>query len=395
MQNLTLTITQLNTYIKQIIDAEDLISNVTVCGEISNYKVSNGNAYFDLKEDGAQISCIKFGEAFSQFKNGDLVQVSGKLNYHVKLGRLTFVVNKIQSHGMGELYKRYLELKENLEKEGIFDDRFKKPIPRFPQKIGVVTSETGAVIRDILHVRKKKNINTCVYIFPSKVQGVGAENDIVKGIRFFDNDFPVDIIIVARGGGSFEDLAPFNTEVVARAAFECKTPIISAVGHETDFSLLDFAADFRAPTPSVAGEVAFFDYRNEVNNVLSNIESINYFMKKQLQNVKYRLESVVQLETSNIENRILSQLSNLKLCLEKVGFSVDNIITSKKVNLDKTISKIQENNPLNILSKGYSKISKNEKVVASVQVLNVGDEIKLSLKDGEIMARVEEIRSDE
>ena len=395
MQNLTLTITQLNTYIKQIIDAEDLISNVTVCGELSNYKVSNGNAYFDLKEDGAQISCIKFGESGQVFKNGDQVQISGRLNYHIKLGKLTFVVNKIQAHGMGELYKKYLELKEQLSNEGLFDEQYKKQVPRYAQKIGVVTSETGAVIRDILHVRNKKNPNTCVYIFPSKVQGVDAEYDIVNGIKFFDNDFPVDIIIVARGGGSFEDLAPFNTEVVARAAFKCKTPIISAVGHETDFSLLDFASDFRAPTPSVAGEVAFFDLKHEVNNILSNIESINYFMKKQLQGTKHNLELVLQSEASNIQNRIERGLSSLKLNIEKISYGVENFVNFNRTNLDKLITKIQENNPLKILSKGYSKISKNNIIVSSIDDVMIGDKIELSLKDGEIEALVENKRRNE
>ena len=364
MQNLTLTITQLNTYIKQIIDAEDLISNVSVYGELSNFKVSNGNAYFDLKEDGAQIACIKFGEQISSFKNGDRVQVTGRLNYHVKLGRLTFVVNKIQAHGLGDLYKKYIELKEKLEKEGVFDDRYKKSIPMFPKKIGVVTSETGAVIRDILHVREKKNKNTAVYVFPSKVQGVGAEDDIVKGIEFFSKDFPVDVIIVARGGGSFEDLAPFNTEAVTRAAFNCSIPIISAVGHETDFSLLDFASDFRAPTPSIAGEVAFFNFYEQVQKIQMNIESIKYFMDKKLKNEKLNVINMINQMSSNIENFSISQLTRVKLLIESNNYTVEKIKTNYINKLEKLITIIEQNNPLSILKKGYAKLSIDNKIIS-------------------------------
>lgn len=388
MQNLTLTITQLNTYIKQIIDAEDLISNVSVYGELSNYKVSNGNAYFDLKEEGSQISCIKFGEVVGLFKNGDRVLVTGKLNYHIKLGRLSFVVNKIEAYGMGDLYKKYLELKEKLASEGIFDERYKKQIPRYPKKIGVITSETGAVIRDILHVRQKKNPNTSVYIFPSKVQGIGAEDDVVRGIKFFENEFHVDVIIVARGGGSFEDLAPFNTEVVARAAFECKTPIISAVGHETDFSLLDFASDFRAPTPSVAGEVVFFDYESEVKKILNCIESVKYFMDKKISAIKSSTELHVQWLTSSIEGLYLKKLSELKVLDNELQNLIDKIFINKKNKLENLLTSIQENNPLNILSKGYSRLSKDNKTVSSVNQVETGDELIISLKDGEVTAKV-------
>jgi len=388
MQNLTLTITQLNTYIKQIIDAEDLISNVSVSGELTNFKISNGNAYFDIKEEGAQLSCIKFGSFSNEFKNGDRVLVTGRLNYHIKLGRLSFVVNKIEAFGMGELYKKYLMLKESLEKEGLFDESNKKQIPRFAHKIGVVTSETGAVIRDILHVRNKKNPFTEVYIYPSKVQGVGAEKEIVKGIEFFDNEFPVDTIIVARGGGSFEDLAPFNTEEVARAAFTCKSPIISAVGHETDFSLLDFAADFRAPTPSIAGEVAFFDFYNECNRINGAIDSCVYFINKKLQSDKARITIAVNDALSTINELCLTNKNRINLCLSDISYNIDKIFTNKKSVLEKLINNIENNNPLNILKKGYAKVLVNKKVVLKVKELKIEDEITVSFSDGNVNAKV-------
>ena len=388
MQNLTLTITQLNTYVKQIIDAEDLISNVSVYGELSNFKVSNGNAYFDIKEEGAQLSCIKFGETISSFKNGDRVLITGRLNFHVKLGRLTFVVSKMEAYGMGELYKKYIELKAKLEKEGVFDERYKKKIPSYAQKIGVVTSETGAVIRDILHVRNKKNPYTSVYVYPSKVQGEGAEDEVVRGIKFFENDFPVDIIIVARGGGSFEDLAPFNTEKVARAAFECSLPLISAVGHETDFSLLDFAADFRAPTPSVAGEVAFFDFFNEQNRILSSIESIKYFMEKKLKTEKTNVELQVNNSMARLQEMFSDYKQNILLYIQSISLGMDKLILSKSHKLENLTNKINENNPLSVLKRGYAKIGKENKIITSINDVNIGDELKLTLKDGVVMANV-------
>ena len=388
MQNLTLSITQLNTYIKQIIDAEEFIQNIGVYGEITNYKVSNGNAYFDIKEEGAQLSCIKFGANFSDFKNGDKVLVTGRLNYHVKLGRLTFVASKIEAYGMGELYQKYLELKKKLQVEGLFDEEFKKPIPKYARNVGVVTSETGAVIRDILHVRNKKNPHTNVYVYPTKVQGVGAEDEIAAGIEFFSTEFPVDVIIVARGGGSFEDLSPFNTEKVARAAFACSLPIISAVGHETDFSLIDFAADFRAPTPSVAGEVAFFDYMEEISRIKNNIESAKYFMEKKLEISK----STLQLETntiiSNIQNRFNVSKQKVLLLSQTSVNKIDNIILQCKNNLDKLVRVLESNNPLEILKKGYMRADKNGNIISSVRDVEIGDEINLRVSDGKLLANI-------
>ena len=388
MQNLTLSITQLNTYIKQIIDAEELIQNIGVYGEITNYKVSNGNAYFDIKEEGAQLSCIKFGANFSDFKNGDKVLVIGRLNYHVKLGRLTFVASKIEAYGMGELYQKYLELKKKLQVEGLFDEEFKKPIPKYARNVGVVTSETGAVIRDILHVRNKKNPHTNVYVYPTKVQGVGAEDEIAAGIEFFSTEFPVDVIIVARGGGSFEDLSPFNTEKVARAAFACSLPIISAVGHETDFSLIDFAADFRAPTPSVAGEVAFFDYMEEISRIKNNIESAKYFMEKKLEISKSNLQLETNTIISNIQNRFNVSKQKVLLLSQTSVNKIDNIILQCKNNLDKLVRVLESNNPLEILKKGYMRADKNGNIISSVRDVEIGDEINLRVSDGKLLASI-------
>ena len=252
MKTLTLTILQFNTFVKNILDAEEFLSNVSVVGEVTNFKMSGGHAYFDLKEESAMLSCVKFGASDLNIKNGDLLTVTGKVNFYVKSGRLNFIVSKVQAYGLGELYQRFLMLKEKLESEGLFREEIKKPIPQFSKRIGVVTSETGAVIRDIINVTKSKNPYTDIVLYPSKVQGVGAENELAKGIEYFNTREDIDVIIVGRGGGSLEDLAPFNTEKVVKGIYASNLPIISAVGHETDFTLCDFAADMRAPTPSAA-----------------------------------------------------------------------------------------------------------------------------------------------
>ena len=320
MQNLTLSISQLNNYIKNIFDNEELLIGVSVYGEVTNFKISNGIAYFDIKEEGAQLSCVKFSTFYPFAKNGDQVIVTGKLNYHVKLGKLSFVASKVEPYGMGQLYKQFLELKERLEKEGIFDQSKKKQLPKYVNKIGVVTSETGAVIRDIYNVTRSKNPYTDILVYPSRVQGVGAEDEIVEGIKFFNTLNDVDVIIVARGGGSFEDLAPFNTEKVARAVFESELPVISAVGHETDFTLIDFASDLRTPTPSVAAEVAVYNFFDEVQYLTTLQLSIDKFATKIVTDKKESVTNYVNSILKTIKSKLdvsVKEVENFNLKIEQ------------------------------------------------------------------------------
>lgn len=392
MQNLTLSITQLNNYIKNIFDNEELLIGVSVYGEITNFKISNGVAYFDIKEDGAQLSCVKFSSYAPFAKNGDQVIVTGKLNYHVRLGRLSFVVSKIEPYGMGELYKKFLELKARLESEGIFDESKKKPLPKYAKKIGVVTSETGAVIRDIYHVTRKKNPFTDILVYPSKVQGTNAEYEIAEGIKYLDENTDVDVIIVARGGGSFEDLSPFNTEVVARAIFASNKPVISAVGHETDFSISDFASDFRAPTPSVAAEVAVFDYYEE----LEYLEDLRDRLKKDVLRViddKTRdINEIVSNIVSLVSNRVALENKDLEMLVDNICKSAENVVQTKSKNLDILVTKLEKSNPLSILKSGYSKVEKSGKGVSSVADLKENDILQLYFKDGEADAQIKSIK---
>lgn len=392
MQNLTLSITQLNNYIKNIFDNEELLIGVSVYGEVTNFKISNGIAYFDIKENGAQLSCVKFSTFAPFAKNGDQVVVTGKLNYHVRLGRLSFVASKVEPYGMGELYKQFLELKARLESEGIFDQSKKKEIPKYANKVGVVTSETGAVIRDIYHVARKKNPFTDILVYPVKVQGVGAENEIAEGIDFLDKKTDVDVIIVARGGGSFEDLSPFNTEKVARAIFGANKPVISAVGHETDFSISDFASDLRAPTPSVAGEVAFFDFFEEVQfleNCRENIKkSAQRLFEKKIGDVRELVSNIAQNITSKISVSE-KELENKVLCVKN---SMESFLENEDKKLHVLVAKLEKSNPLSILKSGYSKIEKDGKTVSSVSQISVGEIVTNMVSDGEIVSRVERIK---
>lgn len=394
MQNLTLSITQLNNYIKNIFDNEELLIGVSVYGEVTNFKISNGVAYFDIKEEGAQLSCIKFSSFFPFAKNGDQVIVTGKLNYHVKLGRLSFVASKVEQYGMGQLYKQYLELKARLESEGIFDASKKKEIPKYAKNIGVVTSETGAVIRDIYHVTKKKNPYTNLIVYPSKVQGLNAEYEIAEGIKYFNENSNVDVIIVARGGGSFEDLAPFNTEVVARAVFNSKIPVISAVGHETDFSIIDFASDLRAPTPSVAAEVAVFDYYAEVEYINGLENRILKSVEKNVEEEKQNQKNIVSQIAKTMTTKILLETKDCLLIGDKIYKKIQDIFRDHKQKLELLVTKLEKSNPLTILKAGYSKVMVNEKVVSSVQDVRVDDVLTTYVKDGKIISKTISVEGD-
>lgn len=392
MQNLTLSITQLNSYIKNIFDNEELLIGVSVYGEVTNFKISNGIAYFDIKEDGAQLSCVKFSAYYPFAKNGDQVIVTGKLNYHIRLGRLSFVASKVEPYGMGELYKKYLELKATLESEGLFDERYKKQIPKYANKIGVVTSETGAVIRDIYHVTRKKNPFTDILVYPVKVQGIGAEREIAEGIDFLDKNSDVDVIIVARGGGSFEDLAPFNTEIVARAIFSAQKPIISAVGHETDFSISDFASDLRAPTPSVGAEVAVFDYYEELQWLEQFRSDIKKVVENSVEKSVNKVQTAVGQLVQNINNLVSVQEKDIDNQTLLISNAINTLIDNKNKELNVLVAKLEKSNPLSILKNGYSRIESGNSVVSSVLQLKVGDRIKTKMVDGDVISVVESVK---
>ena len=388
MKALTLTVVQFNSFIKKIFDAEEFLHNIAIIGEVTNYKISGNNAFFDLKDSQAMISCIKFGASDFNLKNGDKVTVYGKINFYVKSGKFSFIVGNAEIMGQGALYQKFLMLKEKLEKDGYFRPEIKQEIPKFAKRIGVVTSETGAVIRDIINVTRSKNPYTDIVVYPSKVQGIMAENELAIGIEYFNTREDIDVIIVARGGGSLQDLEPFNTEKIVLAIYNSKKPIISAVGHETDFSLCDFASDLRVPTPSVAAEVAVFDYYEQINNI-NRISQLNYLSISQgLKNKENRLVSVTESVMDKIKLKLKDNSAKLFATVREIENNTKNVFNDRKNKIENLVQVISKLNPLEILKSGYSVVeNKNEKVF-SASSINVGDEINVIFSDGTIVANV-------
>lgn len=383
------SVTQLNKYIKDIFDAEEMLHGISVFGEISSYNVSNGIAYFNLKDEDNLLSCVLFGASkFQAPKLGDMILATGSINYWTKGGRLTFQATRIVPYGKGLLYEKFLQLKASLEEKGYFDPAHKKPIPEFVRRIGVVTSATGAVIQDIRDVTTRRNNGVDIVLYPVKVQGVGAEFEIAEGINFFSNYEPIDCVIVARGGGSLEDLQPFNTEVVADATYNCKKPIISAVGHETDFTIIDFVSDLRAPTPSAGAELAVF----KKSDVLDDIHKKLNRMEKCLDAMSNSFRNNVQRCVLVAEHFVENKINYYKTDLGKFLVSAEQILTKKLSDYELQVgiySKVIEKlNPQNLLVKGYTKLSVNGKPVMGIKDVKLNDMVDVRLIDGKVSAMV-------
>lgn len=370
MEQQAISVTTISSYLKNILDNDQLLYRVKVFGEISSFNVSNRIAYFGLKDENALLNCVAFNlEYVGGAKIGDKVVVTGTPNYYIKGGRLSFNVERVEQFGEGELYKNFLILKEKLEKEGLFDLDRKKAFPSKIKRIGVVTSETGAVIQDIINVATRRSSEVDIVLFPVKVQGYKAEYSIAKGIAYFDNT-DVDAVIIARGGGSEEDLAPFNTEVVARAVASSNKFTLSAVGHETNYSLVDFVADMRAPTPSAGAELLVKEQKSYFDIFVSYFEKLNLLIDRKF--VGYE---------NDLANEILSFNTGIERRLEKE----DN-------KLALLVKDLNSKNPLEILAKGYCKLELNGKRIASVGQVNIGDDIVANLKDGKLITQVREIK---
>ena len=327
MSETYLSISQVNNYIKNIFEAEVMLQNICVFGEVSSYKISNGIAYFNLQDENGLLPCVLFGANRFDVPNvGDMVLVVGSVSYYAKGGKLSFNATHIAPYGKGLLYEKFLKLKEELESRGYFNLDHKKPLPERVNRIGVVTSATGAVIQDIIDVTHRRNKGVDIVLYPVKVQGIGAEVEIAKGINFFSEYPNVDVVIVARGGGSLEDLQPFNTELVAEATYNCLKPIVSAVGHETDTTIIDFVSDLRAPTPSAAAELVVNKISDDlklISNCVSKIENyVSGFIYEYFSTTNNCVNSVDLI----IRNKILSNSSKLNLSVSKVDSIINKII---------------------------------------------------------------------
>ena len=394
MKTITLSVQQFNTFVKNIFDVEEFLIGVGIFGEVSNLKISAGNVYFDLKDENAVISCIKFGvgDYNIDFENGEMITVYGKPNFYVKTGKLSFIVSSHRKSGIGELYQKFIELKNKLESEGYFKQEAKKSICKFAKNIGVVTSETGAVIRDIINVTRKKNPKINLIVYPSKVQGIGAEDEIVNGILYFNSRNDIDTIVIARGGGSPEDMAPFNTEKLVKSIYNSRIPIISAVGHETDFTLCDFASDLRVPTPSVAAEVAVYDYYEESENIFELCEQCSNLIATKIKKNKETLRNISIQNIDKLKLKITNARHKLNLLNFALASSVNFANQKRKEKLNLLINAISKMNPLEILKQGYASISVDGKAIKKVADLKTNEKINLTMKDGSALAVITEIK---
>ena len=394
MKYQAITVTELNKYIKEKIGADEFLNNVLIKGEISNFKHHyTGHMYFTLKDENSLIKCIMFKSYTTTLKfmpkDGMKVMVFGTVSVFERDGVYQIYAKAMQEDGMGSLYTAHEELKAKLEKEGLFDASHKKKIPFMPTSIGVLTSNTGAVIRDIINVSTRRNPNVYLKLFPVPVQGEGAGEKIAEAIRIMNKQNMADVLILARGGGSLEDLWPFNEEVVARAIYESELPIISAVGHETDFTIADFVADLRAPTPSAAAELAVPDIK-EVMRKLENCESRSRnSLNKKIELMRLRYEKCM---ASRVFKEPLQKINEWYLSVDMKIKAMENSVTTTlqqaQKNAGKVIAKLDTLSPLKTLARGYCITQKEGKVINKAEYLKKEDEISLLFCDGEKKAKV-------
>ena len=387
----TYTVTQVNKYIKKILDNDFILSNIMVKGEISNFKNhSSGHMYFSLKDENASMKCVMFrGQSLGlKFKPEDGVKVviSGYISSYEKDGQCQLYCDFMELDGVGDLYAQYEKLKEKLAKEGLFDESIKKKLPLLPKCVAVITSPTGAVIRDILNVSQRRFPKANIKLFPSAVQGEGAYRELVHQVQFINEHNLADVIIIGRGGGSIEDLWNFNSEELAYAIYNSKIPVVSAVGHETDFTICDFVSDLRAPTPSAAAEVVFPSLDELTYKINTYEKRLRLALFGNLENKRKRL---MKLKESYYFKRPEELINKLKIRCDMATRDLirvnDKIINKKKNEFVNVVNKLDTLSPLKTLSRGYSVVLKDDKVIKSEKDINVGEQFSVKMSDGEII----------
>ena len=390
------TVEQINNYIRNMFDTDFVLSRVNVTGEVSNCKYHpSGHIYFTIKDNNNALSVIMFagnrnGLGF-RLENGMKIVVTGKITVFARDGKYQLYASSIERAGMGELYERYLALKKELDEMGIFDDMYKQPIPYYSAKVGVVTASTGAAIQDIINVSKRRNPYVQIVLYPALVQGDGAVLSICRGIEALER-YGVDVIIVGRGGGSIEDLWAFNDENVARTIFECHIPVISAVGHETDFTIADFVADMRAPTPSAGAELAVPDI-NDMKYVMSSIENAlvsayNGRINDMLTRLTMASNSYVLKNQANYIRQLSDRLNGN---VYKLSNSYSALLSEQKQSFASMCGKLDAISPLATIARGYSIALSNGKPIKSKSQLKAGDNIDLKMSDGTVKCSVDSI----
>ena len=383
------TVTQLNKYLKDRFDEDENLGAILVKGEISNFKNHyTGHLYFTLKDENSLIKCIMFKSYVERLafkpKDGMKVMVFGSVSVFERDGVYQIYVKQMMEDGMGDLHEQFEKLKAQLESEGLFDEAHKKPIPLYPKVVGVLTSQTGAVIRDIINVSTRRNPNVYIRLLPVPVQGPGAAEQIAEKIKVMNDQKLADVLIIGRGGGSLEDLWPFNEEIVARAIYQSELPIISAVGHETDFTIADFVADLRAPTPSAAAELAVpdvYELKQKINNYQNRYRLA---LKKKIELMKLRYEKCMK---SRVFTDSMRKIRDMDVTLDSYVQRLENKIKiihkDNKSSYVELVTKLDTLSPLKTLTRGYSLTEKDNKIVKSANELNKNDKVKLKFHDGE------------
>lgn len=392
-----ITVTDLNKYIKNKIDGDEMLNNVLVKGEISNFKNHyTGHMYFTLKDESSLIKCVMFKSYTTHLsfmpKDGMKVMVLGSVAVFERDGVYQIYAKAMKEDGLGSLYTAYEELKKKLEQEGLFEEAHKKKIPFMPKTIGVLTSNTGAVIRDIINVSTRRNPGVHIRLYPVPVQGPGAAEKIAEGIKFMNENKLADVLIIGRGGGSLEDLWPFNEEIVARAIYDSELPIISAVGHETNFTIADFVADLRAPTPSAAAELAVANIEDvrETLKLYNNRYKVALKKKIELMRLSYE-KCMARPAYKNPTQKINEQYMVIDMKVKALQNSMMLKLKEAKTSFVKETAKLDSLSPLKTLTRGYSIVTKQEsgKVIKFVNDLNSGEKVNLRLSDGQKTATID------
>ena len=394
------SVSDLNNYIKNIFEKNRTLSSVSVRGEISNFvNHRSGHLYFSLKDSDGQIRAVMFRSRAATLKfmpeSGMKVVVHGSVTVFPRDGSYQIYVSSMQPDGIGALYLAYEQMKTRLAEEGLFDEEHKLPIPEIPSRIGVITSPTGAAVRDIINVTGRRFPNTEVYIYPALVQGEGAEESLIKALDYLDTTGLCDVIIIGRGGGSIEDLWAFNSEKLARRIYEATTPIISAVGHETDFTICDFVADMRAPTPSAAAELAVPDKRELMLRLDSYDERLALAVQRKVSRSREKLDLLrARADRYTVINLIEARRVTVSRLSEKSNLLIAGYLERTKDRLFSCVEKANALSPLSILSRGYSIAETKNGIIKSTSEVDAGDEVRIILSDGAISATVTDIEKE-